>query len=292
MMFKTPAGEAAFMACYDAALAAWPVAYQALHLPTRFGTTHVIASGPAEGLALVLLHASGTSSTVWIRNVAALSQTYRTFLVDIVGEPSKSTGSAPFQSREDCATWMSDVFDGLGLKRAHLGGLSYGGWQALNFALAAPDRVESLVLLAPAASFAKFRPAFFLHFLGPMLLPSRERVRSTFRWLSATRQVVDERLAEQMYLAVRHFRFAMGGVFPTVYTDHELRRLHRPTLLLIGDHEVIYGPNQALDRARRLIPGIEAELVTGAGHLLIMEQPDVVNRRILAFLDGSRLPES
>ncbi|MDF2627537.1 MAG: carboxylesterase [Symbiobacteriaceae bacterium] len=285
MMFKTPAGEAAFMACYDAALTAWPVAYQALHLPTRFGTTHVIAGGPADGPALVLLHASGTSSAVWIRNVAALSQTYRTFLVDIVGEPNKSVWSAPFRSRSDCAAWLADVMGGLGLKRAHLGGISYGGWQALNFALAAPEQVESLVLLAPAASFAKFRMAFFLHFLGPMLLPSKDRVRGTFRWLSANGQVVDERLAEQMYLAVRHFRFAKGGVFPTVYTDDELRRLRPPTLLLIGDHEVIYDPSRALDRARRLITGIEADLVQSAGHLLNMEQPDVVNGRMLAFLN-------
>lgn len=285
MMFKTPAGEAAFMACYDAALAAWPIPYQVQHLPTRFGLTHVIAGGPADGPALVLLHASGTSSTVWIRNVAALSQRYRTFLVDIAGEPNKSVWSAPFRSRSDCADWLSDVLGGLGLKRAHLGGISYGGWQALNFALAAPDQVKSLILLAPAASLAKFRPAFFLHFLGPMLLPSNERVRGTFRWLSANGQVVDERLAEQMYLAVRHFRFAKGGVFPTVYTDEELRGLNLPTLLLIGDHEVIYDPAKALDRARRLIPGIEADLVQSAGHLLNMEQPDVVNARILAFLN-------
>jgi pimeloyl-ACP methyl ester carboxylesterase len=285
MMFKTPAGEAAFMACYDAALTAWPVPYQALHLPTRFGTTHVIASGPAEGPALVLLHASGTSSTVWIRNTAALSQTYRTFLVDIVGEPNKSVWSSPFRSRSDCAAWLADVLDGLGLKRAHVGGISYGGWQALNYALTAPEQVESLMLLAPAASLAKFSMAFFLHFLGPMLLPSKERVRGTFRWLSANGQVVDERLAEQMYLAVRHFRFAKGGVFPTVYTDDELRSLRPPTLLLIGDHEVIYDPSRALDRARRLIPGIEADIVQNAGHLLNMEQPDMVNRRMLAFLN-------
>ena len=48
---------------------------------------------------------------------------------------------------------------------------------------------------------------------------------------------------------------------PTVFSDDELRAMRVPTLLLIGDHEVIYDPATALARARRLIPDFEGELV-------------------------------
>lgn len=285
MMFKTQAGEAAFMAAYDAAFANWPVPFTTMQVATRFGTTHVTVSGPEDGMPLVLLHAQGTSSTVWIRNVAAFSRSYRTYLVDTSGDANKSVYVAPFRSRSDAAHWVSDVFDGLKLTRAHLGGFSFGGWLTLNFALSAPDRLASAVLLAPAASFARFRLAFYLNFLGPMLFPTRERLWSTFRWLSAARQVVDERLAEQMFLAVRHFRFPKDGIYPTVFTDDELRKLRLPVLLLVGDHEVIYDPRLVVNRAKRLVPGIQAEIVTEAGHLLNMEQPEHVNQRVLEFLE-------
>jgi pimeloyl-ACP methyl ester carboxylesterase len=284
-MFKTAVGEAEFMACYDAALAKWPVPFTILRVPSRFGTTHVIASGPEDGPPLVLLHAAGTGSPVWIHNVAAVSQTYRTFLVDIVGDANKSEWSSPFRSRSDCAAWLSDVLDGLKLDRTHLGGMSFGAWQSLNFALTAPHRVKSLTLLAPAASFVKFRVSFFVYFFFHMLFPTRAGLRSVLKWLSAKGQVVDERLADQMFLGVKHFRFPKGGTFPSVFSDDELRQLRLPTLLLIGDHEVLYDPALALNRAVKLIPGICAELIADAGHLLIMEQPEIVNRRIVDFLE-------
>jgi pimeloyl-ACP methyl ester carboxylesterase len=291
MNFKTPAGEAAFMASYDATLEQWPVPYVAMRVPTRFGATHMIGCGPEDGEPLVLLHAFSTSSAVWIRNIAALSQMYRTFLVDINGDANKSESSAPFRSRSDCVGWLSDVFDGLKLDQAHLGGMSYGGWMTLNFALAAPSRVKRIVLIAPAASFAKFRLSFFLHFLGPLFFPTRAAVRKSLQWLSAAGHAVDERLADQMFQAARHFRFPKDGIYPTVFTDDELRRLCMPALLLVGDREVIYDAHLAVNRALQLIPGIQAEVIPDASHLLIMEQPEVVNRRLLAFL-GSTEPVS
>lgn len=289
MMFKTREGEAAFMAVYDAALAQWPVPYQSQYVKTRFGTTHVLVSGPADAPPLVLLHAQGTSSTIWIRNAAALSQRYRLFLVDTNGDANKSEWSAPLSTKADRTQWLSEVFDGLGITRAHLGGLSYGGWLSLGFALEAPERLNSLVLLAPAASFVPLRLAFFMNFLLPMLLPTRSSVRHTCRWMSANGQLFDEQIAEQMFLAVRHFRWPKGGSYPTVFTDDELRPLCLPTLLLVGDQEVIYDPRRVVDRARRLLPGIQAEIVPGASHVLNMEQAEAVNRRILEFL-GSAEP--
>ena len=44
--FKTPEGEAKFRGAYDAALKLWPVSYDELDIPTRFGTTHVVTAGP------------------------------------------------------------------------------------------------------------------------------------------------------------------------------------------------------------------------------------------------------
>ena len=282
-MFKTPEGEAAFIAAYDAGLAQWPVTYETMYIPTRFGDTHVIATGPVDAAALVLLHAYGTSSTVWIRNIASLSRSYRVYLVDIVGDANKSIYSRPLKAATDGVDWLHDVFDGLGIHQAHLGGWSYGGWLSLQFALAAPDRLQSLVLLAPAASLQPLGLSFYLHFLGPMLFTTQAMVNNTLRWLSSKHEVIDQRLAEQMYLAIKHFRYAPGS-YPSVFSDDELRQVRVPTLLLIGDGEVVYNPKSALARAKRLIPEIEADLVPGAGHLLIMEEPALVNQRILDFL--------
>jgi pimeloyl-ACP methyl ester carboxylesterase len=58
--------------------------------------------------------------------------------------------------------------------------------------------------------------------------------------------------------------------------------------LLIGAHEVIYNPELAVKRAKRLIPNIEAKLVQNASHGLPMEQPGLVNEHILGFLNQGK----
>jgi pimeloyl-ACP methyl ester carboxylesterase len=57
-------------------------------------------------------------------------------------------------------------------------------------------------------------------------------------------------------------------------------------LLLIGEYEQLYDPAATLARARRLKPGLEAELVPAADHIAAMAQPEWVNARLLAFLGG------
>ena len=56
-VFTSPAGEAEFMQAYQAILEKWPVPYQELTVPSRWGETHIIASGPEDAPPVVLLHA-------------------------------------------------------------------------------------------------------------------------------------------------------------------------------------------------------------------------------------------
>ena len=75
---------------------------------------------------------------------------------------------------------------------------------------------------------------------------------------------------------------------PAVYSDDELRRLQTPTLLLIGRQEVIYDPAASVERARRLVPHLEAHLVDEASHDLAYCQAGIVDACILKFLGDGR----
>lgn len=76
-------------------------------------------------------------------------------------------------------------------------------------------------------------------------------------------------------------------IYPTVYTDVELKQIDLPALLLIGAGDKIYNPQKAVDRAQRLMPNLNAEIIPEAGHLLIMDQPKIINARILQFLSNA-----
>ena len=61
-------------------------------------------------------------------------------------------------------------------------------------------------------------------------------------------------------------------VVPTVFADDELRAMRVPTLLLMGEQEVIYDPAKALARARRLLPDVRGELVPHSSHEMCSSQ--------------------
>jgi len=61
-----------------------------------------------------------------------------------------------------------------------------------------------------------------------------------------------------------------------------------PTLLLLGDREVIYDPATALARARRLLPNLQGDLLPACSHDMCFSQHHSVDARILDFLRESR----
>ena len=75
-------------------------------------------------------------------------------------------------------------------------------------------------------------------------------------------------------------------MFPTVYTDEELKQIELPALLLIGTGEKIYNPKKVIDRAQRWMPDLTAEIIPNVGHTFNMEQPETINARILEFLSS------
>ena len=280
-IFKTPELEEQYMAAYEAVLALWPVPVDALDVPTRFGMTHVNISGSPEKPVMVLLPGFGADSTMWFPNIADLSSQYRVYALDTIGQPGKSipAGQVNAQNSHD---WIRDVFDGLGIERAYLVGVSLGGWLSLNFALHAPERVRRVVLLDPAASFERVSAAFFWHSLIPIMIhPTRAGLIRYFRWMTHGYQV-DRSWAELMLLGILNMR-PQPPIRATVFSDAELRQVEVPTLLLVGGRSVIYDPERAYRRATRLVPDLEAEIIPEASHALTIEKSEIVNARILQF---------
>ncbi len=284
-LFKSPQGMAKYMAAYDAVLALWSAPYEQLDIPTRFGCTHVIASGKKDAPPLVLLHAANTSSTIWFPNVGALSEHFRCYALDILGNAGKSVSTHPMPTKPDCAEWMGQILDALRIEKAHLVGLSYGGWIALNFALHVPSRVGKLVMISPVSPFAPFKKGFILRLLPSVILPITPVIAFGLQvqWSKGFR--VQKEFMDQLVMAGKYCRLMQGaGPLPGVFTDDELRRINTPTLLLLGDKEVCFDPHAAWDRAKNLLPNVQGEIMPKVGHALTMEQPEIVNARILSFL--------
>src|SRR5207245_8346664 len=121
---------------------------------------------------LVLLHGYWATLTMWAANLTDFSGDYRVYAVDVMGQPSKSIPTDPIRNAHDYVTWLRETLDALHLDRIALAGMSYGGWLALEFAVAAPERLSKLVLLSPGGFLPMVRQ-FSLRGMLMLFLPSR-----------------------------------------------------------------------------------------------------------------------
>lgn len=296
--FKSPEGEVAYLAAYETAMELWPVAYEELEVPTRFGLTHVVACGPKDAPPLVLLHGYFVTLAMWIPNITNFSKDYRVYAIDVLGQPGKSIPDLdePIRAVPDFVAWLGETLDGLNLDRVPLVGMSFGGWLALNLAVSAPDRLSKLVLLSPAASLQPLVSQFGLRGMLMGFFPTRFTTNSLMRWMGfkdTPGDMVTRNLLDLFYLGIKHFQLPPETmrIMPGVFSDDELRALPMSVLLLIGENEVIYNAASALDRARQLIPNFEGELVPQSSHDMCSSQHGIVDARILDFLNGKEKNE-
>ena len=289
--FKSSKGEAAYFAEYDAAMSSWPVPYDEMDVSNRFGVTHVVISGPRNAPPLVLLHGYWATLTMSAPNIAEFSKGNRVYAIDVMGQPGKSMPDEPIRNAADHIAWLTSVMDTLHLASISLAGMSFGGWLALNYAAAAPKRVQALVLLSPAASLLPLVKQFALRGMLMMLLTTRFTVGAFMHWLGFKDCPNDPtgfetRAIDLTYLGLKHFRFPRetARIAPTVLSDADLRAIQVPTLLMMGEREVIYDSATALSRARRLMPHLEGELVSACSHDMTVRQHRLVDARVVDFL--------
>ena len=148
-----------FMAAYERAFALWPQPYEEFDIETATATTRVHAYRPHAGRdPVVLLTGAGYNAAGWYPHVAALAEAGPVYGIDMPGDANPSIMRAPLTPPEDCAAWLDELLGKLSDRPAHLVGLSYGGWVAMNQAIRAPGRVAVHHAARPRRAHQARRP--------------------------------------------------------------------------------------------------------------------------------------
>jgi pimeloyl-ACP methyl ester carboxylesterase len=271
-----------YMAAYERAFVLWPQPCEEFDIETATATTRVHAYRPhPDGPPVVLLTGAGFNASGWYPHVAALAKHHPVYGIDMPGDPNPSIPRALMTPPASCAAWLDELLAQLSDRPAHLVGVSYGGWVAMNQAIRAPARVASITLLDPAG-LTKLDARFWwwLNISGLASLTPMPLRRHLARWLD--NQVMLEReLMTLMWAGIRGYR--MEPKFPAILTDDELRAITVPVLLITGARSALITPAQARDRGSRM-PHAEAAIVPGSHGGF--NRIDELNDRIAAFIEA------
>jgi pimeloyl-ACP methyl ester carboxylesterase len=240
-----------------------------------------------SGEPLLLIQGLGYGRWGWDPVVPGLAERYRVLTFDNRGIGDSDKPPGPYSARELAADALQ-VLDEAGVERAHVVGASLGGMVAQELAVAAPVRLDRLVLCCTTPG-------------GPTAVPMPD----------VTVRLFQEAATLAPDVALRRFiENALGREPPAALVDELLRRrlanppdpagwqaqaaaglnfagvegsIDAPTLVLHGTADNVVDVGN-VDVLVRLIPAARPELFESAGHLFFWEQPDRFVRIVTEFL--------
>jgi pimeloyl-ACP methyl ester carboxylesterase len=258
-------------------------------------------ANPADEQGVILLLTGLASKRLgWIRQLPIFGREYRTIAMD-----HRDTGDSDEVAEEYSTADLGDdaaaLLMALGIGRAHVVGISLGGFAALQFAVRHPEMLEKLVLVATSAGGRVHVPP--TPEIVALLTPTPgaevgERAIRTYSRIMAADFVAAHPEALETIAETARYRPQSGAAYLRqlrAALAHDvvdsLHHITAPTLVLHGELDPLVPPANGNYLAAH-IANARHSVYTGVGHILIIERADKFNREVLAFLaedHGSRL---
>jgi pimeloyl-ACP methyl ester carboxylesterase len=258
-----------------------------------------------RGAPIVFVHEFADDCRGWAAQVKFFARRYRTIAFNARGYPPSDVPADPARySQAQAADDIKAVLDHLSLARAHVVGLSMGGYATLHFGLRYPERALSLTVGgagygsgAERATFHRDTDYVVQQFEQGMAAVAEFYTRGPTRVQFLAKDPVGwrefyDRFASGSALGHANTLRGVQRQRPSVFDlESELVRLEVPTLVMTGDED-----DPCLEPAifmKRKIPGAGLVVLPKSGHAINLEEPELFNRALLDFLtavDADRWP--
>jgi 3-oxoadipate enol-lactonase len=241
---------------------------------------------------VVLLHGFPFNRTLWRGQVESLSGARRVVAPDLRGHGETSLTEGP-ATMEEMAEDLAALLDEMEVERAVVGGLSMGGYVALAFMRAHPERVGALVLAdtraqADTDDARRTREETAQRALSAGMEPIADAMLPKLL-APATRERRPDVVARvrEMILGTRPEGAAAALRGMAVRRDQTdlLGTINVPTLIVVGSEDAITPPSDS-EAMRAKIEGSRLVKIEGAGHVSNVERPGEFDRALAEFLDG------
>lgn len=250
------------------------------------------AACPNKSHAVLFLHAFPLSAGMWRPQLQTLGDAGFTVIAPnaygINGSDEKENWTFTGYAHETAA-----LLESLHIERATVVGLSMGGYQAFEFYRLYPGKTASLVLCDTRAEGdapeARSMREEFIHAVENAGAGEAER-RMIPNFFTAGTYTMKPELVEEAGEMIRKqpaevITAAMRAIMMRSDATPLLASIRCPVLVLNGDEDRVTTPETAAVISAR-IPGSQLLLLSGAGHLSNMEQPEAFNRALLDHIEN------
>jgi len=244
-----------------------------------------------HGHPLVLLHEGFADSGMFDDQVADFAARYRIIRYDRHGCGRSDTPAGPFADHDA----LRDLLRHLGFERAAILGMSAGGGVAIDFALAHPSMVDTLVLAVASIGCYELSAPTLRGWTEISSALERGDVPGTVEltlrmWIDGPKRAagdVDPGVRERMRaMMTRFYSRPMAQSQPLAPAARtRLAEIRVPTLVVVADADVPDILAQA-DLLHRSVAGAQKVVIPDVAHAPNMERPAPFNQLVLQFLDA------
>jgi 3-oxoadipate enol-lactonase len=240
------------------------------------------------GAAVVLLHDGLLHSATWDAEWEPLCKKYHAVRYDRRGYGKSDLPKSPFSPTEDLSALLAHLKVG----QVVLVGNSSGGALAIDFALAHPQVVEGLLLIGPVVDGLGVSAVFEERgsknnaplAKGDVKAAAENWSRDPYvlgEGHDAARKKLYDLLVENPQDLNYTGEFQIHNSLPS---SSRLSEIHVPTMILVGEFDIsdVHAHAGAIEEG---IPGAERDIIINAGHLIQLEQPDILVERLIRFVD-------
>lgn len=256
---------------------------------TTNGSVRTTYLSAGSGDYVICLHGAGAGAVTWYPSIGAISKKFQVIVPDIVGYGESDKPNAPYD-RAYFSKWLKDFLIQMKIQKAHIVGLSQGGAIALQFAIDYPDMVNKLVVINSAGLGAKVS---FWPLVGMIWMNSFPSVMANhFNAPYIVHKPENRDINHSLYsVAVikssggkNAFKQGRGSAVSKI-PEESLKRINNETLIVWGKEDKLFSPEYG-ETTAKIIPNAKFHLIQDAGHLSLIDQPEIFNKILKDFLNA------
>ena len=149
-IYKNKETRDQLMKLYDEKLESLKINYTEIDIETPYGRTRVVQTGKTEGKPIVMFHGINAGSPITLEAVKNLNKDYCLYVVETVGQATKSEGAIMKIKDDSFAIWANDVLEKLKLTHINIVGISYGAFIVGKLIAHKPENIDKCILVVPS----------------------------------------------------------------------------------------------------------------------------------------------
>jgi len=286
-VYRSVAARREYFEAYDEIVARLNMPVRAMSVPTRYGSTHISVAGDPASKPLLLLPGMSICGPLMLEFFEFLVADRMVIAPDLVGQPGLSADGVFKPGGNAYGKWLTDVLDGLGIKKIDIVGPSFGGSIGLDFAALHPERVGKMALivtagLTPSIPYARVYAPLFITWLLYRYLPYKPILGTIAKPMCRVWEPQNLDYLDLVIRTTNYWRHRPAGVF----SQGQFKDSIEPVFISFSRRDHLLPYRRTRERAHKVLPIAREMIMDNSAHMPNLDDVRPVHREIQRFLAG------